>query len=561
MMKNMTVLFLVILGMSFFTDVLMAQPDTSAVPQYKGDIISEEKEISGFDQAAVTLDGRQLFLVRGIATFPAEERARLISERISKIASDPSLTAQSLKMIEMADRTTILAGDHKIMNVFDLDAGLQGISRQVLAEIIKSKIGGIIISYRHERSQKFLLLRSLYALVATVTIIGLLLLMNIIFRHLQILVEKKLKPRLERIQLKSFQVIHVKEMWVAVQAGLKLIKVTFILLSVYIYLSFVLGLFPWSRPLAQRLFNIFLEPLNRIGLSFIDTLPDLVFIAVLILVTRYIIKLVRLFFAGIDLGTITIANFEKEWAWPTYKIIRLLIIAFTVIVIYPFIPGSESDAFKGVSIFLGVIFSLGSSSFVSNIIAGYTMTYRRAFKVGDMIRIDDNLGEVIAIRVQASYLRSPKNEEIIIPNSQVLASNVVNYSSLAQQRGLIIHTTVGIGYETPWRQVEAMLKLAAERTPGLLSDPAPFIIQKSLGDFSITYEINGYCNEPQKMILHRTALNRNILDVFNEYGVQIMTPAYEGDPGAPKVVPKDQWFVAPAQPAAEDKNRSNRPEK
>jgi small-conductance mechanosensitive channel len=189
------------------------------------------------------------------------------------------------------------------------------------------------------------------------------------------------------------------------------------------------------------------------------------------------------------------------------------------------------------------------------------MTYRRAFKVGDMIRVGDNFGEVAAIRVQATYIRSPKNEEIIIPNSQILESNVMNYSSLVQQRGLIVHTTVGIGYETSWRQVEAMLKLAAERTKGFLLDPPPFVVQKSLGDFCITYELNVYCNEPKKMLLLRSALHRNILDVFNEYGVQIMTPAYEGDPGAPKIVPKDQWFTAPAKPAADEKDKADRPEK
>jgi small-conductance mechanosensitive channel len=461
----------------------------------------------------------------------------------------------------MADRTTIMAGDYFIMSVFDLDASLQGISRQVLADIMKDKISGIITSYRYERSQKFLVMQSLYALGATAAMIGFLFLIIVIFRWLLNFLDKMLKPRLERIQLKSFQVINFKEISTALQAVLKFIKVIVILILIYFYLSIVLGLFPWSRPLAQSLLNIFLEPLSRVGVTFINTLPDLVFIAVLVLLTRYVLKLTRVFFAGIDLGTITFANFEREWALPTYKIVRLFIIAFTGIVIYPFIPGSGSEAFKGVSIFLGVIFSLGSSSFVSNIIAGYTMTYRRAFKVGDMIRVGDNFGEVAAIRVQATYIRSPKNEEIIIPNSQILESNVMNYSSLVQQRGLIVHTTVGIGYETSWRQVEAMLKLAAERTKGFLLDPPPFVVQKSLGDFCITYELNVYCNEPKKMLLLRSALHRNILDVFNEYGVQIMTPAYEGDPGAPKIVPKDLWFTAPAKPAADEKNKGDRPEK
>jgi small-conductance mechanosensitive channel len=167
--------------------------------------------------------------------------------------------------------------------------------------------------------------------------------------------------------------------------------------------------------------------------------------------------------------------------------------------------------------------------------------------VGDRIRVGDVLGDVVAMRQQVTLLRTPKNEEVIIPSSMILSSHVINYSSLAREKGLILHTTVGIGYETPWRQVEAMLIEAANRAEGLLREPPPFVLQKSLGDFCVTYEINVYCDRPQEMAKLYTALHRNILDVFNEHGVQIMTPAYEGDPEQPKVVPKEQWYAAPAK--------------
>jgi small-conductance mechanosensitive channel len=151
------------------------------------------------------------------------------------------------------------------------------------------------------------------------------------------------------------------------------------------------------------------------------------------------------------------------------------------------------------------------------------------------------------MRLLVTHLRTPKNEEVIIPNSTILNADVLNYSTMAKERGLILHTTVGIGYETPWRQVEAMLIEAAARTPGLLREPLPFVHQTSLGDYSVTYEINVYCDAPERMRYLYTELHRNILDVFNEYGVQIMTPAYEDDPERPKVVPKDQWFAEPAR--------------
>jgi small-conductance mechanosensitive channel len=191
---------------------------------------------------------------------------------------------------------------------------------------------------------------------------------------------------------------------------------------------------------------------------------------------------------------------------------------------------------------------LGSSSVIANLMAGYTMIYRRAFKEGDRISIDNVTGDVIERRLMVTHLRTVKNEEIVVPNSTIINSNIINYSTLAGTRGLILHTTVGIGYETPWRQVEAMLLLAAERTPGLLKEPPPFVLQKSLGDFAVTYELNAYCGDAHAMPQLYTAMHQNILDLFNEHGVQIMTPAYEGDPETPKVVPKDQWYQAPAKP-------------
>jgi small-conductance mechanosensitive channel len=180
------------------------------------------------------------------------------------------------------------------------------------------------------------------------------------------------------------------------------------------------------------------------------------------------------------------------------------------------------------------------------------MTYRRAFKVGDRVKIGDVVGNVTQMRLQVTHLRTMKNEEVIVPNSTILNNEVVNYSTLARTDGLILHTMVSIGYETPWRQVEAMLLEAARRTAGLMIEPAPFVRQKSLGDFAVTYEINAYCDNAQAMNALYSGLHRNILDVFNEYGVQIMTPAYEGDPPQAKVVPKDRWFTQPAAPQSSE---------
>jgi small-conductance mechanosensitive channel len=349
------------------------------------------------------------------------------------------------------------------------------------------------------------------------------------------------------VQIQAFQVVRAKQIWALVGGLLNLAWALAVIVILFAYLRYVFGLFPWTRGLSIGLLEITVGPLETLATGFIQEVPNLVFLVVLVFVTRFILKFVRFFFQSIAEGAVKLHNFDSEWAPHTYRLIRTLVIALAVIVAYPYVPGSESEAFKGVSLFIGVIFSLGSSSLIGNVIAGYSMIYRRAFKIGDRIKVGDHLGEVVSTRLLVTHIRTPKNEVVVVPNSTILGSEIVNYSSMAEGGGLILHTTVSINYSTPWRQVEAMLLEAAARTPGLLREPAPFVLQKTLGDFAVTYELNAYCRTPGLMPRLYADMHRHILDVFNEYGVQIMTPAYEGDPAEPKVVPKSEWYPAPAK--------------
>jgi small-conductance mechanosensitive channel len=512
-----------------------------------------------YERAPVTLDGDVLFQVRGIPAYPAKERAEAIRKRIEAIAAEQSVAIESLRVVDMEDRTRIMAGDSMVAGFIDADGAAEGVSRQLLSERALIKIKAAIASYRNERNPRVLLINTAYALGATVLLALALLVVRRTFSKLDAIAERRFRSRIEAFEAQSHTIVQARQLSNALFGILKGLYLSTLLVLGYLYLQFVLFLYPWTRPLAARLFAILLDPLQAMGLGLIDSLPGIVFVAVLVIVTRYVLRLMRLYFESIDRGTVTLARFDREWALPTYKIARLLIIAFAVVVAYPYIPGSSSDAFKGVSIFLGVVVSLGSSSVIANLMAGYTMIYRRAFKVGDRISIENLTGDVMERRLMVTHLRTVKNEEIIVPNSTIINSNIINYSTLAGSRGLILHTTVAIGYETRWRQVEAMLCLAAERTPGLLEEPAPFVLQKSLGEFAVTYELNAYCDDPQRMTQVYTAMHQNILDVFNEHGVQIMTPAYEGDPEKPKVVPKDQWYQAPAirtQASANDGQKS-----
>ena len=319
------------------------------------------------------------------------------------------------------------------------------------------------------------------------------------------------------------------------------------IVGLLVYAGFVLRQWPATREFAQSTRAFALSPVRVIGNGIVANIPSIMFLIVLFVLVRMLLRLVRLFFEAIEHRSVTFTGFDAEWAQPTYKLVRIAIVAFGLIVAYPYIPGSQSDAFKGVSLFIGIVFSLGSSSAISNIIAGYMMTYRRAFRVGDRVKIGDAVGEVIQIRLQVTHLRSFKNEEIVIPNSEILSGEVINFTSLSRDRGLILHTDVGIGYETPWRQVEALLLTAASRTSGLGDKPAPFVNIKSLGDFAVVYELNAPGGDPLTLGRQYTALHQNVLDVFNEHGVQIMTPAYEGDPPEPKIVRREDWYLAPAE--------------
>jgi small-conductance mechanosensitive channel len=278
------------------------------------------------------------------------------------------------------------------------------------------------------------------------------------------------------------------------------------LLAGYLYLEYVLLLFPWTRALGKSLSEILLGPLATLGAGTLGFIPDLVFLVILALVTRYLLKVFRLFFRRVGDGTLTLPGFDADWAQPTDRIVRLLVIAFALVVAYPHIPGSGSEAFKGISLLLGIIFSLGSTSVIGNLMAGQSLAFRRAFKVGDWVRIGEHIGDVAQIRLLSTYLRSPKNEQIVIPNSLILNGEIVNFSSLAKGTGMILHTIVGIGYATPWRQVEAMLLEAAARPPGILRQPDPFVLQKSLGDFAVVYEINVYADNPRAIELFETVL-------------------------------------------------------
>jgi small-conductance mechanosensitive channel len=498
--------------------------------------------------APVTLDGVVLFNVRGVSSLPAEERARRIEERLRAVAADPTVPVESLRMVESEDAIRIFAGDTLIMGVVDPDASLEQVRRADLAGSHLGRLRQAIADYRAARSGDALRRGAINSALGTLLLAAAIFAVIQAWRWVDRLVSRRLASRIHSVQIQSLELIRREHIWDLLRSVLFAVRTVVLLAMFLIYFGFVLAQFPRTRGLSQNMVAFALGPLQVMGNAFVAKIPSLVFLIVLYFVVRLVLRLIRMFFDAVDNGTVQLAQFDREWAVPTYKIVRVAVIAFALVVAYPYIPGSDSAAFSGISLFIGVLFSLGSSSAIANIIAGYMLTYRRALKVGERVKIGDAFGDVTAIGLQATHLRSVKNEEITIANSQILASEVINYSSLAKADGLILHTEVGIGYETPWRHVEAMLVGSADRTAGILKEPRPFVRLLKLDTFAVTYELNAYCGNAQAMGQLYADLHRNVLDTFNENGVQIMTPAYEGDPAEPKIVPPKDWYTGVVQP-------------
>jgi small-conductance mechanosensitive channel len=248
---------------------------------------------------------------------------------------------------------------------------------------------------------------------------------------------------------------------------------------------------------------------------------------VILIFARLIIKLFKFLSNEVEKETLRIPGFYSDWALPTFNIVRVLIIAFTLVAIWPFLPGSGSQVFQGVSVFFGLVFSLTSASALSNFIAGLTITYTRSFKLGDRVKIGDVTGDIIEKSMLVTKIKTIKNEEITVPNTKIMNTEVINYSTCASTIGLIIHTTVTIGYDTPWRQIHELLINAALNTPLILKTPAPFIMQTALNDFYISYQLNAYTRSPNEMAVIFSDLHQNIQDTFNNAGVEIMSPHYK----------------------------------
>lgn len=472
---------------------------------------------------------KTLFIIKkNVGSFSPQERSQAVTNRIETIANDLSIPVDTLKSLDQEDTTNIVLGEKLIFTLTENDAKAAGKSRQELAQEYIEKISGSIAKYRKERSLNYILKGLLYSFLSTLGLFIFLKVFNQISPKIITTLQNWQGIRIPAIIIQNIELLPASRVSNIVTRVVKILRLMIMLGVIYIYVSLVLGFFPWTKQLSSRLVSYFLEALYQSWLAFAAYCPKLFALGLIFFVTYYILKIIKPIFTRLGNGTLSISGFYPEWAEPTHKLVFSLIIALALVLAFPYLPGFGSPAFQGISVFLGILLSLGSTALVANIVAGIILIYTRAFQIGDRIKIGDTTGDIVEKTLLVTRIRTIKNVMITIPNGSVLTSQIINYSALAQDPNyhLILHTTVTLGYDLPWRKVHQVLIDAALATKDILAEPVPFVFQTSLDDFYVSYELNAYTNKPMLMGSIYSQLHQNIQDKCNEAEIEILSPHY-----------------------------------
>jgi small-conductance mechanosensitive channel len=475
----------------------------------------------------VILEDRELFRIHEpMGLFSAEERAAAIVQRLRQVVESAGSSLPEVVADEVDGITYIRAGDIGIMAVTERDIAAVGRDRQEYIAFLVATLREAIHETKRHFEWRDLAQGLVIAALATLALYFFFLLTR---RGLYALTLLLIRQRDRHIYDIRFQKTVLLSSWRIVRLLVLCARALWVLilfLALYIYLPLVFHFFPQTREISNRIIVYTLTPLRVLGEAFLAEIPNLFFIIVIATLTYYGIRFARFMFREVEKGNIELPGFYRDWALPTYKIVRIMMIAFSLVIAYPYIPGSESDAFKGVTIFFGVLFSLGSTGVVANAVSGVILTYTRAFVIGDRVKIGETTGDVIERTLLATRLRTVKNVDVSVPNSILLSHQIVNYSAVAREKGLILHTTVTVGYDVPWRQVHDLLIRAALDTRDILENPRPFVLQTSLHDFYGCYELNAYTYSAHRMAAIYSDLHAQIQDKFHEAGIEMTSPHF-----------------------------------
>jgi small-conductance mechanosensitive channel len=477
--------------------------------------------------APVVVDGQEILRVYGTAgPFNAVERAAEIGHRVTLLAEKKVSERMAIRPLPSENVTVVVSGTMMVMAVTAADAEAAGVARDELAARYAEAIQRAVENYRTRRTWRNLL----WALGVALTIWTLYCVaIGAVWKAFRWL-DRRLADRVaEQASTRGVRGARLL-VWERGRRVLMLVLKATLLICLISTFSFVISytfsLFPQPAGVSTTLLGYLKETFGSAVMAVIHYLPSGGFVVLVCLGTYYLLKILKFVAQAIESGDLALKPIHPEMASPTYQIARIGVVLFAVVAAFPYLPGGKSDAFKGVSIFIGLLLSLGSSSAVSNVLAGLVLTYMRAFRVGDRVKIVDTTGDVLERTLLVTRVRTIKNVEVVIPNGAILTNQVLNYSAMARSQGLILNTAVTIGYNAPWRTVHALLIQAALTTDGILRQPAPFVLQTSLNDFHVSYELNAYTDRPNEFQNIYSRLHEAIQDSFNEGGIEIMSPTF-----------------------------------
>ncbi|WP_416672969.1 mechanosensitive ion channel family protein [Egbenema bharatensis] len=499
------------------------------------------------DGYPVVLDGTELFRVRqgipGVAS--AQERANIVNTRLVQIANDESISPETIRVEEEKSGSVILAGDTVLFTVRESDRDGNE-SRQATAARSVQAVQSAVAQYRHDRSAQQLVYGVLFTLISTIALIGFLALVQWFISRFLLRIKAAQRTRALSFRVQNLQLLGSGATGYLLRGLAGLLRLILVLASFYLYIPFVLSQFPATRALGNSLLSGTAERMNQTGAAFVEYLPNLVIIVLIGVFTYYLIQFVKLVVTELGRDD-AYPWFYPEWIQPTNRLATVFLVIVACITATPFMPGFNSPAFQGIGLFLGALFTLGSSSAVANAIAGIILIYTRAFHIGDIVQIGEIKGEVVEKSLFVTRLLTFRREVITVPNSSVLNSNLINFNAISRIPGvpkiasslrkdstaprepkqyLLLQTTITLGYDVPWRTIHAVLIQAAEATPGVISDPPPFVLQTGLNDFNVSYELNAYTNRPELMPQIYSELHQNLQDYCNQAGIEILSPAY-----------------------------------
>ena len=486
----------------------------------------------------VRLAGEEAF--RLYDPYGAEESVRIFEHRLLRIAQDPFYSEDLLTTMAGEEGVWVLYRDARVGFVSKAAAARLDMSAEHRAAEIIDAVEEAVTRYHGRQSPEEWTRALLLVALATLLLAGVVYLVQLLHRRLAAWIEARTRSGLklggQRLGFRSAERIVVFE-----RRTLRVLHWVLIAFFGVVYLQAAFTLVPLTRGYALSMIGYLVDPLRFVWQGLLRSVGDFFFIAVIVALARLLLRGVRLLLTEATSGSVALPGIPRDRADPLYKIVRLVVIAITVVMIYPYIPGSSSAAFRGISLIAGALFTLGASSTASNFIGGILLVFSGSFRVGDRVRIGDVVGDVEESTLALTRLRTPKNELVTFANGNVLTESFVNYSAIARKEGVILHTSITIGYDVPWRKVHELLVGAALRTEHVLEQPAPFVRQTSLSDFHVGYQINAYTREANHMGAVMSELHQNIQDGFAESSVEILSPAYSAlrDGAASTLPPHD----------------------